>query len=82
MKQIIVCPNQQIGKTVINYIVEFYDVDYYTVGGVKAANGWHVQPTLAKRTAKKPFLTNIVSNGALERYLETMTNKDDTIERW
>lgn len=62
----VVIANLMIGDTVVNYLVERYDCDWITAGGIPAAgNGWHVRPFFKRKWDKRPAATYILTEDDL-----------------
>lgn len=76
-EKIIICPKLIIGKTIINYDVEFYAT--HLSGGIRARNGWHECPH--EVYDKKPYRATVVAKESLEKFLQRY-EKDFSIEIW
>lgn len=71
--------NFEISNTVINYLVERYEVFESFSGGIPAAgNGWHVRPSTKFRRAKKPYKTEIWTSEDLSKVVEIWYNNKIT----
>ena len=73
VQALVVIANFEIGDTIINYLVEKYEVIESFSGGVPAAgNGWHVYPRTRFRRAKKPYKTEVWTTEKLSKIVETL----------
>ena len=75
--KMVIMPNNVLGKSVINYIVEEYEFYYKLVGGVASRNGsYHEQPKIKEVMGIKPIWTKIVSAERLGKFIEIMSGHD------
>ena len=57
----------------LNITFEHYHIDHTLSGGIRARDGWHMQPRMVKRVEKKPYMAYIRTPEQVLRY----THDDD-----